>query len=157
MVYIYKLYFEHEPNVCYIGKTSDLTKRMKVHRYDASTGKKYLVSEWIAKNGVKNLKFEILLQGENICENEERKQIEIHKKLGYELKNKNNGGFGRKNRAIAKFDLSGNLIEKFDTIKRAAESVTTCETKTVVALISRVCSLIYNKKTAYGFIWKYLD
>jgi predicted GIY-YIG superfamily endonuclease len=159
MIYIYKLYFEHEPNVCYIGKTGDLEKRMKAHKCAANTRINYEVSMWINRNCFDKIKVSILekLQDELLSDERERFHIKTHKENGFILVNKNNGGTGRNKKAVGKFDENGNLLERFNCLIDAAKSIGRNRAETSRVVISKVCNKCAGKKTAYGFIWKYLD
>lgn len=56
----------------------------------------------------------------------------------------------RTNKNIYQYDLNGNFIKKFDSIRKANIAMNTTINN---SLISRVAS--GKRKTAYGFIWKY--
>ena len=68
-----------------------------------------------------------------------------------------NGFIGYKNprlRPVNQFDLNGNFIHKFDSIKQAAESIPNIS-KNGEANITAVCK--HRQKSAYGYIWRYAD
>ena len=94
MVYIYKLYFENEPNVCYIGRTRDLAKRLKQHTKDAQsfgyTKRKVLV--WLRANiGSYKLKIAIIKECKGDGASDEIEQIALYKQSGFEIKKTTNG------------------------------------------------------------------
>lgn len=53
-------------------------------------------------------------------------------------------------RSVAKCDLVGNEIERYDSIDIAAKKNNTCH-----SVISRACSGL--RKQALGFKWKFVD
>ena len=152
MIYIYKLYFEHEPNVCYIGQTKDIKKRFQQHKWALNHTQKRYVSDWIVENGVDNLNISVLDSCEINPTLKESEQIAKHLKMGFTLINKNSGGCGKKKKRVGKFSLEGELLDEFDSIKSASISLNKAHTA-----ILRVCAGNDKLKTAYGFIWKYLD
>lgn len=99
-------------------------------------------------------------------ENPENKQ-QVNHKYGNKLNNcvenlefitnkenqihKIHNGLGNNHtRKIGQYDLSGNLIKKFNSIISASKEMNVGK--------SNICGVLNNKrKTAGGFIWKYLD
>lgn len=77
MIYIYLL--EIENNICYVGKTNDIKRRIKEHTRKLSTNFRYTILDEIKD---KNWKFW------------EQYWIEQFKQWGFTLLNKNNGGGG---------------------------------------------------------------
>lgn len=57
---------------------------------------------------------------------------------------------GHKERAVIQYDMHMNFIQRYDSIKKAAEA-TGCLKSKIVA----VCKGSYGAKSAKGFIWKY--
>lgn len=97
MVKIYKIFYENNPNVVYIGKTErSLKKRFSQHICVAKKNiKKTKVYNWIREYGYDDLKISL------ICEVEKDKgdfaeieEIRLHKERGFILKNQTNGGIG---------------------------------------------------------------
>jgi len=97
MVKIYKIFYEDNPNVVYIGKTEQsLKKRFSQHICVAKKNiKKFKVYDWIREYGYDDLKISL------ICEVEKDKgdfaeieEIRLHKERGFILKNQTNGGIG---------------------------------------------------------------
>jgi hypothetical protein len=99
MIKIYKLLYEDNPNVIYIGKTArSIDRRYYEHINEAKNNlRKTKLYNWIRKNGYKDLKIF------TICEVEkdkgdfaEMEQIRLHKAKNYILKNLTIGGDGIK-------------------------------------------------------------
>ena len=98
MVKIYKIFYENNPNVVYIGKTEiSLERRFWQHKYNSKKNKKTKLYNWLSKYGYDDLKISL------ICEVEKDKgdfaeieQIRLHKERGFILKNQTNGGDGVK-------------------------------------------------------------
>ena len=96
LVKIYKIFYENNPNVVYIGKTeSSLERRFSQHIYTSKKNKKTKLYNWIRKYGYNDLKISL------ICEVEKDKgdfaeieEIRLHKERGFILKNQTNGGEG---------------------------------------------------------------
>lgn len=95
MVKIYKIYYENNPNVVYIGKTEkSLELRLKQHIY-SSKKKKTKLYNWIKKYGYNNLKISLICVVEKNKGNcAEIEEIRLHKEKGFILKNSTNGGEG---------------------------------------------------------------
>ena len=93
MVKIYKIFYENNPNVVYIGKTEiSLERRFWQHKYNSKKNKKTKLYNWLSKYGYDDLKISL------ICEVEKDKgdfaeieQIRLHKERGFILKNQTNG------------------------------------------------------------------
>ena len=98
MVKIYKIFYENNPNVVYIGKTEkSLECRFNQHIYSSKKNKKTKLYNWISKYGYNGLKISL------ICEVKKDKgdfaeieEIRLHKERGFILKNQTNGGDGVK-------------------------------------------------------------
>ncbi len=97
MVKIYKIFYEYNPNVVYIGKTKQsLKRRFSQHIHVAKKNiKKTKVYNWIREYGYDGLKIDL------ICEVEKDKgdfaeieEIRLHKERGFILKNQTFGGSG---------------------------------------------------------------
>jgi transcriptional regulator with XRE-family HTH domain len=96
MVKIYKIFYENNPNVVYIGKTEkSLERRFSQHIYNSKKNKKTKLYNWVSKYGYNDLKISL------ICEVEidkgdfaEIEEIRLHKERGFILKNQTNGGDG---------------------------------------------------------------
>ena len=60
---------------------------------------------------------------------------------------------GVKNRKIGKYDLEGTLIEVYNSLADASEAIFGDRNKG-----GTICAVCYGKKkTAYGYIWKFID
>lgn len=98
MVKIYKIFYENNPNVIYIGKTEkSLELRFSQHIYNSKKNMKTKLYNWVSKYGYNDLKISL------ICEVEKDKgdfaeieEIRLHKERGFILKNQTNGGDGVK-------------------------------------------------------------
>lgn len=94
--YIYKIYFESEPKIIYIGKTNNPKLRKYQHLYLTNKNKDSKLYNWLRKKiKTEPIQF-IILKESNNSEYDEIKLIEHHKKNGYILKNSTNGGEGIK-------------------------------------------------------------
>lgn len=177
---IYTLSSSIDPdNVRYIGKTAcSLDYRLTRHIYDNSKDKTHK-GNWIRKeikSGNKILIKEIFV----VPKNDNWEKWEIHfiseyKKMGYKLTNSTIGGEGlhgkdnpffgknhkkssiQKNKinqpyrkSVDQYDLDGNLINSFNSIHEASESL-----NTPISSISNVCQQKPKHKTAGGFVWRY--
>jgi hypothetical protein len=97
MTIIYIIYFKHQPNVAYIGKTNrTIKRRLYEHIYNATVKKrKTKVYNWLRKNinaGYQPI-IEALVETENGDESEIQ-LIQEYKDNGYILKNSTDGGEG---------------------------------------------------------------
>lgn len=176
---IYALSSSGSPdNIRYIGKTAcSLSYRLSRHVY-YNTNNKTHKGNWIRKeinSGNKILIKELFV----VPKNDDWEKWEIHfiseyKKMGYKLTNGTIGGEGlhrednpffgkihkkssieknklnqpyRKN--VDQYDLDGNLINSFNSIREASESI-----NIPVSSISDVCKQKPKYKTAGGFVWR---
>jgi hypothetical protein len=99
MTKIYKLLYENNPNVIYIGKTErSIDRRYYEHIYEAKNNRrKTKLYNWIRKNGYNDLKIFTICEVEKDKEGfAEIEQIKLHKAKGYILKNHTMGGEGIK-------------------------------------------------------------
>jgi hypothetical protein len=99
MVKIYKMFYEYEPNIIYIGKTQNsLNLRFTQHISVAKKNiKKTKLYNWIRKYGYNDLKIFLICEVENDKGDfAEIEQIRLHKERGFILKNQTNGGDGIK-------------------------------------------------------------
>jgi len=78
------------------------------------------------------------------------KNIYMKRKYDLYIKNKNNRKSRNRCQCVAKYDLEGNFIEKYNTIKDASEKNNIC--------LSNITSSV-KKRTGYcgGFYWLYYD
>jgi hypothetical protein len=96
MVKIYKIFYENNPNVVYIGKTEQsLKRRFSQHICTSKKNEKTKLYNWIREYGYNDLKISLICEVEkdkgNFAEIEE---IRLHKERGFILKNQTNGGDG---------------------------------------------------------------
>ncbi len=98
MVKIYKIFYENDPNVIYVGQTSrTLKKRLWAHTYTAKKRLdiKTIFYNWIRENGYENLKISLICEVEYERSDEaEIEQIKWHRENGFVLKNQTDGGKG---------------------------------------------------------------
>jgi hypothetical protein len=96
MVKIYKIFYENNPNVGYIGKTENsLERRFWQHIYNSKKNKKTKLYNWIRKHGYNDLKISLICEVENDKGDfAEIEEIRLHKERGFILKNQTNGGDG---------------------------------------------------------------
>ena len=98
-LYIYKIFFDEEPNVVYIGKTKDPNKRKWFHSNIKQNNKKTKKNNWLLSRFERgwDLQFEVIEQAET---EEEINQKEIHwiafyrADENYTVKNSTEGGEG---------------------------------------------------------------
>jgi hypothetical protein len=98
VVKIYKIFYENDPNVVYIGQTSRaLKERLSGHIY---TAKKKLECKtrfynWIRECGYENLKIFLIYEVEDDKgDHAEIEQIKWHRENGFVVKNQTEGGIG---------------------------------------------------------------
>ena len=98
MVKIYKIFYENDPNVVYVGKTSRTLKtRLGAHIHTAKKKLKIKTKfyNWLRENGYENLKISVICEVENDKGDEsEIEQIRWHKENGFVVKNQTEGGTG---------------------------------------------------------------
>ena len=63
-----------------------------------------------------------------------------------------NTDYKTSNRKVVQMDLDGNEIAIFDSVVAAAKAMNASRQG-----IDKVCKGTYQRKTAHGFLWKYLD
>lgn len=163
--FIYGLYYNDGINdiLFYIGKANDPLKRFKQH-LDSFKWKNNRVSCKIQSLKNEGVEINYLIIDEVDINNWmfwERFYISYYKFIGSELKNTTNGGDGGNTdplnkrrikiiKAVAKYNLDGVYIEKFDSTVEAARSVNAKPSRIGDCLSSR-------KDTAKGFQWKYFN
>jgi hypothetical protein len=171
--FIYTLSDPITNEVKYIGKTNNINRRLKDHISNSSLSELNKKNNWIISLLKNKLvpKIEIL---DEIVESDidfyEIFYISLFKSWGFNLTNGTNGGDGYdwtgkkhskesnlKNKmnspgrkSVAQFDLEGNLIKKYHSLREAGT-----ETGINKAHISRVCRNI--QKTSGGFKWEFID
>lgn len=94
---------------------------------------------------------------ENVCVHRNGKKTLNGFVFMYEEDYNKNGFIGYKNtkiKAVNQYDLNGNFIRRFDSIKQAAETIPNIS-KNGRANITAVCK--YRQNYAYGYIWRYAD
>jgi predicted DNA-binding transcriptional regulator AlpA len=99
MVKIYKIFYENNPNVIYIGKTKHpLNRRFSQHIHAAKKNiEKTKVYNWIREYGYDGLKINLICEvEEDKSEFAEMEEIRLHKERGFILKNQTVGGNGVK-------------------------------------------------------------
>lgn len=180
MIQIYTLSSSAKPDVIrYVGKTSlTLKKRLSKHMSDCSNVNTYK-NRWIRKE-LKNGNSILIKSIYAVPSNEPWEPWEIffiaqYKSLGYKLTNATKGGeglhgkdnpfFGKKHdlstrlkmsslrknkKAVNQYDLNGNLIGTYASIREADRQTSTGWSK-----ISAVCNHQYGQKTAGGFVWRF--
>jgi len=181
-VRIYGLYSSKNPNnIRYVGKTSEsLNKRLSRH-IQSCEKEKTRKSNWIKKelkNGNKILIIEIFEVPKN--DNWEKWEIYFiseYKKIGHKLTNSTIGGedlqgannpfFGKNHtkkslklnrlsqpnrKEINQYDLKGNLLNTFDSIREASKKINIS-----ISSISDVCKQKPKYRTAGGYVWRYKD
>lgn len=170
------IYTLSDPNtgiVKYIGKTNNLKKRLSSHLSNNHLSKRTKKNNWIISLLRKNQLpiIEVLDEVDSIdIDFYEIFYISLFKSWGFDLLNGTEGGDGFdwtgkkhnkiskiKNRvnspnrkSVAQFDLEGNLINKYHSLREAALAVNGDRTH-----ISRACKGIL--KTSSGFKWEFID
>lgn len=94
---------------------------------------------------------------ENVCVNRNGKKTLNGSVFMYEEDYFENGFIGYKDtkiKAVNQYDLNGNFIRRFDSIKQASETIPNISKKGQ-ANITTVCK--YRQNSAYGYIWRYAD
>ena len=96
MVKIYKIFYQNNPNVVYIGKTENsLERRFSQHIYSSKKNKKTKLYNWISKYGYNDLKISLICEVEkDKADFAEIEEIRLYKESGFILKNQTNGGEG---------------------------------------------------------------
>lgn len=168
MRYVYKLIDPRDFSIRYIGQTADPDKRLHHHinrsKYRLDKNQHH-VCNWIRVLLMESVM--PIMEVIEKCTDEEISDreifwIEYYKEMGCDLTNETIGGEnpiltdGIKNKIskslskgrVYKYDLLGNLVGKFNSIREAALSVNSKS-----AYISMVCN--GHKKSHKGFIWKY--
>lgn len=170
------IYTLSDPNtgiVRYIGKTNNIEKRLSRHlsnnHLSNSTRKNNWIISLLRKNQLPII--EVLDEVDSTdIDFYEIFYISLFKSWGFNLLNETEGGdgvdwTGKKHnkvskiknmvnnpnrKSVAQFDLEGNLINKYHSLREAALSVNGDRTH-----ISRACSGIL--KTSSGFKWEFID
>ena len=172
--FIYTLAHPITGEIKYIGKTNNLRKRFNQHLSNYSLLEKSKKNNWIISLLKDKLvpKMEVLDETSNNDINElEIFYISLFKSWGFILLNMTEGGDsgymnkGRINskettmkkiinnpnrKSVGQYDLENNLIKEFHSVREAEK-----ELNIIRQSISKVCS--GKRKTAGGFIWKYID
>lgn len=161
--FIYALMNPETKDVFYVGKSDDPKKRLSNHIMDT---KKFfnipklnlLIKELLDKGLEPDL---LVLEQVKKTEWPEKERLHIsqHKERGLPLLNLTEGGkvFGkacinrsasRKSKPIIQYDINGNFIKEWVSIREAARQVN-CSKSTIY------CSLNTKHKTAIGFYWRF--
>jgi group I intron endonuclease len=170
------IYTLSDPNtglIRYIGKTNNIKNRLRRHLNNSSLSESTKKNNWIISL-LKNNQLPIIEVLEEVSSEDidfyEMFYISLFKSWGFELLNGTNGGdgfdwSGRKHnqysklknkinsphrKSVAQFDLNGNLMNKYHSLREAALAVNGDR-----AHISRACS--GKLKTSAGFKWKFID
>lgn len=170
------IYTLSDPNtglIKYIGKTNDIKKRLRNHLINNHLATNTRKNNWIISLLRKDQLpiIEILDEVDSeLVSFFEIFYISLFKSWGFDLLNGTKGGDGfdwtgrshnklskLKNKlnspsrkSVAQFDLEGNLINEYHSIREAALSVNGDRRH-----ISKVCN--GKQKTSYGFKWKFID
>lgn len=148
----------------YIGKTNNITTRMYGHFSEKTLTKK---NNWLKSLKTKGLKpiVEII---DEVREEEwqfwEQHYISLYKSWGFNLLNGDQGGLGAgrlsketkrkislnspKQKAVLQYDLKGNFLKEWKTIKEASKNVNVSSTS-----ISAACRGLQRKSA--DFLWQY--
>jgi hypothetical protein len=172
------IYTLSDPNtglVRYIGKTKNVEKRLKSHLNNNSLINSTKKNNWIISL-LRNKQLPIIeVVGEVPSEDIDFYEIfyiSLFKTWGFDLLNGTDGGdgydwSGRKHsdyskiknkinsphrKSVAQFDLDGNLIKEYHSLREAAQSVNGDKSH-----ISKVCKGLPKYKTSYGFKWSFID
>jgi hypothetical protein len=170
------IYTLSDPNtglVRYIGKTNNIRNRLKGHLSNNQLSKPTKKNNWIISLLRENL-LPIIEEVDEVDSDDidfyEIFYISLFKTWGFDLLNGTDGGdgydwTGRKHnnysklkskinnpnrKSVAQFDLDGNLIKEYHSLREAALSVNGNR-----AHISRVCN--GKQKTSSGFKWSFID
>ena len=171
--FIYSLSCPETKIVKYIGKTNNIEKRLRSHISNNSLSASTKKNNWIISLLRKNM-IPIIEIVDEVEESKidflEKFYISLFRSWGFDLLNGTEGGDGfdwtgrkhnsisnLKNRinspsrkSVAQFDLNGNLIKEYYSLREAG-----FENGINKAHISRVCRGI--QKTSGGFVWKFID
>lgn len=171
--FIYTLSDPNNKKVKYIGKTNNIKRRFLSHLSNNQLSKSTKKNNWIISLLRKNQLpiIEVLDEVDSeLVDFFEIFYISLFKSWGFDLVNGTYGGDGfdwtgrnhnelskLKNKlnspsrkSVAQFDLEGNLINKYHSIREAALSVNGDRSH-----ISKACN--GKQKTSYGFKWKFID
>lgn len=158
---MYKIYAIESPNKdIYIGQTKqDFNKRTGKdgHKYLRTHNGKYKqagIAEMINKYGWQNLTKKILY--DNLTQEEaNQKEIELIKyyrnNADMICKNIQDGGMPYKAKKVNRFDLQGNFIDQWNSIKEAAKYFNIKSASSISA-----CCL-GKRHSVKDFIWKYAN
>lgn len=163
MAYIYKI-TNLINDEFYIGQTiSSLEHRFSQHKTYARNGGETIFARAIRKYGEENFIIESL----EICEEIELDEKETFYiktlKPKYNIKQEANGRIETtwNNHEIKMYTLKGEFIQDFNSILMASKWLVQnekSESKNPYTLVSHICDVCSGKrKTAYGFIWRYVD
>jgi len=171
--FIYTLAHPITGEIRYIGKTNNLKRRFNQHLSNHNLLKKSKKNNWIISLLKSNLipKIEILDETiENNVNDLEVFYISLFSSWGFKLLNMTEGGdgiswVGKKHteeskikskmvspnrKSVGQYDLQNNLIREYHSIREAEKELLISRNS-----ISLVCK--EKRKTAGGFIWKYID
>lgn len=170
------IYTLSDPNtglVRYVGKTNNIRKRLSSHLSNNHLSEITKKNNWIISL-LRNEQLPIIEVVDEVSSEDidfyEVFYISLFKSWGFDLLNGTDGGdgydwTGRKHKksskiknkmnsphrkSVAKFDLNGNLIKEYHSLREAAKSVNGDRTH-----ISKACRGIL--KTSAGFKWKFID
>jgi hypothetical protein len=172
------IYTLSDPNtglVRYIGKTNNIRKRLSTHlsnnHLSTSTKKNNWIISLLRNSEIPLIEVVDEVNSEDI-DFYEKFYISLFKSWGFDLLNGTNGGDGYdwtgrnhkdisklKNKinnpnrkSVAQFDLDGNLINEYHSLREAAFAVNGNK-----AHISKVCKGVSKYITSYGFKWSFID
>jgi hypothetical protein len=171
--FIYTLSDPNSGLVKYIGKTNNIKNRLKRHLNNNSLSESTKKNNWIISL-LRNQQLPIIEVVDEVPSEEvdfyEIFYISLFKSWGFDLLNGTNGGDGfdwtgkkhneyskLKNKinsphrkSVAQFDLNGNLVNQYHSLREAALSVNGNRSQ-----ISRACR--GKLKTSAGFKWSFID
>jgi len=151
----------------YIGQTINFTKRMNEHRRSAINGEDYYLYRAMKKYGLDAFKIDIIIRCNNIAELNTfecyyiNKYNTFNKHFGYNSTSGGGGCSGHKqsentinsrvrknNKAVLQYDLNGNFIKAWKSIRCAAEKLGLDRPN-----ISNCCNGKKVKQVG-GFVWR---